>query len=136
MMKKTNSMEKENNELNKTRKNICQMVVAFAVGVAIIFLVLNELTVSKGILLGACFSIINFLLMGRTLPMLLMQSRAKAGFIGFTSMLSRYVLLAIPMIIAIKSASFSFVAVVVGIFSVQIVTILKYVVFKPMFPAE
>lgn len=129
-------MEKENNELNKTRKNICQMVVAFAVGVAIIFLVLNELTVSKGILLGACFSIINFLLMGRTLPMLLMQSRAKAGFIGFTSMLSRYVLLAIPMIIAIKSASFSFVAVVVGIFSVQIVTILKYVVFKPMFPAE
>jgi hypothetical protein len=54
-----------------------------------------------------------------------------ASFIGLGSMLFRYILLAIPLVVAIKSASFDFVAVVGGIFAVQIVTLLDYIVIRP-----
>jgi hypothetical protein len=37
------------------------------------------------------------------------------------------------MIVAIKSISFNFVAVVVGIFAVQIVTLINYIVIRPIF---
>jgi hypothetical protein len=40
--------------------------------------------------------------------------------------------LAIPMIVAIKSVSFNFVAVVVGIFAVQIVTLVDYILIRPI----
>jgi hypothetical protein len=37
------------------------------------------------------------------------------------------------MIVAIKSISFNFIAVVIGIFAVQIVTLINYVVIRPIF---
>jgi hypothetical protein len=64
--------------------------------------------------------------------MTLGKSRSKAGLIGLASILSRYMVLAIPMIVAIKSVSFNFVAVVVGIFAVQIVTLVDYILIRPI----
>jgi hypothetical protein len=101
-----------------------------AVALAIVFMIIQEKAIAKGLLLGTCFSIINFFLMGKSIPMTLGQSRAKAGLIGFGSILSRYVVLAIPMIVAIKLVSFNFVAVVVGIFAVQIVTLVDHIVVR------
>jgi len=101
--------------------------------VAVFFLLFHEKAIAKGLLLGTCFSIINFLLLGKSIPMTLGQSRSKARFIGLTSILFRFVILAIPMIVAIKSTSFNFVAVVVGIFSVQVVTLVDYIVIRPIF---
>jgi len=45
--------------------------------------------------------------------------------------LFRYLVLAIPLVVAIKSGSFSFVAAAIGIFAVQIVALADYVVIKP-----
>ncbi|MBW2169579.1 MAG: hypothetical protein JRG69_10025 [Deltaproteobacteria bacterium] len=47
-------------------------------------------------------------------------------------MLTRYIILAVPLIVAIKSASFNLVASIVGIFSVQIVTLVYYVLIRPV----
>ena len=71
--------------------------------------------------------------MGKSIPLALGQTRSKAGVIGLASILGRYFLLAIPMIIAIKSTSINFVAVVVGIFAVQIVTLFDYLVVRSLF---
>jgi hypothetical protein len=46
-------------------------------------------------------------------------------------MLIRFAVLAIPLVISIKSTSFNFVAVTVGIFAVQIVLFIDNVVIRP-----
>ena len=103
-----------------------------AIVVAIVLIFFDQKAIAKGLLLGTLFSIANFIIMGKIIPLTLGQSRPKASMIGFTSIMLRYVVLAIPMVIAIKSASFSFVAAVVGIFAVQIVTLIDHMVIKPI----
>ena len=63
--------------------------------------------------------------------MILGRSRAKANAMGLMSILSRYFFLAIPLIIGMKYASFNFVAVVIGIFAVQIVILVDHIVVRP-----
>ena len=103
-----------------------------AIVVAIVLIFFDEKAIAKGLLLGTLFSIANFIIMGKFIPLTLGQSRPKASMIGFASIMLRYVVLAIPMVIAIKSASFSFVAAVVGIFAVQIMTLIDHMVIKPI----
>ena len=120
------------NDLQITPRKICTWSITYATAVAVICLLLHQTAIAKGLIIGAIFSVINFVLLGQTLPMTLFRSRAKAGMIGFSSILGRYVLLAIPLIIGMKSASFNFVAVVVGIFAVQITTLLSYFAIRPL----
>ena len=133
MIKRRNEISKQDNGLSQIQRRICCLAITSALVVAVFFLLFHEKAISKGLLLGTCFSIINFLLIGKSIPMIIGRSRSKAGFIGLTSILFRFVILAIPMIVAIKSTSFNFVAVVVGIFSVQVVTLVDYIVIRPIF---
>ena len=133
MENKKKKIGKQDNGLSQIQRRICYFAITSALVVAVFFLLFHEKAIAKGLLLGTCFSIINFLLLGKSIPMTLGQSRSKARFIGLTSILFRFVILAIPMIVAIKSTSFNFVAVVVGIFSVQVVTLVDYIVIRPIF---
>ncbi len=99
---------------------------------ASIFILLNANAVAKGLLLGTLFSIANFLLLSMSIPMTLGKARVRAGLIALGSLLLRYGLLSIPMIVGLKYAAFSFVAVVAGIFSIQIITMFEYVLIRPM----
>ena len=103
-----------------------------ALFLALFFIVLNEKAIGKGLLLGTFFSIVNFFLLGKFIPLSLGQSRAKAGFVGFGSLMTRYAILSIPLIVAVNSASFNFAAVVAGIFAVQIVTLIDYILIRPL----
>ena len=125
-------METTHSELAQLQRRISFLAFSFSLAFALIFMVVGRMDVAKGLLLGTCFSIMNFFLMGKSLPMILMKSRAGASLVGLGSIFSRYLILAVPLIVAIKSPSFSFVAVVVGIFSVQIVTLFDYVLIKPL----
>ena len=117
--------------LEITPRKICTWAITYATAIAVICLLLQQTAIAKGLIIGAIFSVINFILLGQTLPITLFKSRAKAGMIGFGSILGRYVLLAVPLIIGIKSPSFNFVAVVIGIFSIQITTLFCYFVIVP-----
>ena len=132
---KTRNQETDNSqkEINQVQKRICSWAAFMAIVSAILFVVFQEKAIAKGILLGTLFSIINFILLGKSIPLALGQTRSKAGLIGLVSILGRYLLLAIPMIIAIKATSINFVAVVIGIFAVQIVTLFDYIVVRPLF---
>ncbi len=118
-------------EVIKVQKRISFWAMVSAIVIAITLIVLGEKEIAKGLLLGTIFSVINFVLMGRFMPMVISKSRAKGGFGGLISISVRYPLLAIPMVVAIKSKSFSFPAVVVGVFAIQIVTFLEYVLIRP-----
>ena len=119
-------------DLEITPRKICSWSITCATAIAVVCLLFHQTAIAKGLIIGAIFSVINFVLLGQTLPMTLFKTRAKAGMIGFGSILGRYVLLAIPLIIGIKSASFNFVAVVIGIFTVQITTLFSYFVIAPL----
>jgi len=118
-------------EVDRFQRKICLWAMTYAFALAFIFLFFNEKAIAKGVVLGTCFSIINFFLMGKSIYMILGRSRAKANVMGFMSILLRYLFLGIPLLIGIKYASFNFVAVVVGIFAVQIVILVDHIVVRP-----
>ena len=125
-------MVSQHREVLELQKRTCSWALASALVVAAVLLVLGERALAKGLVLGTCFSILNFLLLGRSIPMVLGHGRRKASMIGLASVLTRFGLLAVPLIIAVQSASFHFAAVVVGIFAVQIVTMVDYIVVRPL----
>jgi hypothetical protein len=57
-------------------------------------------------------------------------SRARASLAALGSIFLRYGALAIPLIVGIQADRIHFVAVVVGIFSVQIMTLLEHVLSR------
>ena len=132
MKTRNHEIDNPRNEISRVQRKICSWSTLIAIVAALLFVVFQEKAIAKGILLGALFSIINFILLGKSIPLALGQTRPRAGMIGLASILGRYVLLAIPMVIAIKWTSINFIAVVVGIFTVQIVTLFNYIVIRPL----
>jgi len=108
-------------EIRKAQKKYCSVAITFAIFAGIIFFLFSLKPIGKGLLLGTIFSIINFILMGETLPLKIGISRNRAGIYSFLSILLRYVLLAIPLISSIKLERFNIGATVCGLFMVQIV---------------
>lgn len=125
-------MNKQANEVSQYQKKICSWTMSSALFVAVVFLIFQEKAIAKGLTLGACFSVLNFFLQGRFIPMTLGGSITQARGMGLVSILSRYVLLAIPLIMAVKFESLDLVATVIGIFAVQIAIILGFVVIRPL----
>ncbi len=79
--------------------------------------------VGKGFLLGTVFSIVNFVLMGETIPLRLGNTKRKTFLVALGSIYFRYIILAIPLIMAIKFEQFSLFAVIIGLFLVQLLII-------------
>jgi hypothetical protein len=73
------------------------------------------------LILGALFSVINFVLIGETLPLRMGKSKGKTFFVALGSIFIRYALMAIPLIMSIKFEQFNLVTVIIGIFMVQLV---------------
>jgi hypothetical protein len=124
-------MAQEYDEVVREQKRISSRAMVCALILGGLLFLLGERAVAKGLVLGTCFSILHFYLLGKSIPMALGRTRRTASFIGLGSLLFRYGVLAVPLVVAIQSASFSFVAAAVGIFAVQIVTLADYVVIKP-----
>jgi len=124
--------DEQRSQVNRVQKRLCSLAMWSALIIAIVFICIHENALAKGLLLGTLFSITNFVLLGKIIPMTLGLSRSRTGLIGFASILVRFSLLAIPMVVAIKSSSFDFVAVVAGIFSIQIVTLVDFIIIQPV----
>ena len=101
-----------------------------AICVSVIFILLGHKPIGKGFLLASIFSVINFMLMAQFSPMKLGKSRLKANSMALFSVIFRYAILAVPLIISIKMSSLNFFAVAVGLFAVQLVIVLDQVILK------
>jgi len=99
-----------------------------AIFMGLVFILMAQIAVGKGLILGTIFSIINFILMGETLPLKVGKSRGKSFFYALGSIFFRFALMAIPLIIAIKSVKFNLFAVIGGIFMVQIIILADHIV--------
>jgi hypothetical protein len=92
-----------------------------AIIIGVCFFLAGHKPVGKGLILSAIFSIVNFILIGQTLPLRLGRSKRKTLFLSLGSIFFRYALMAIPIVVAVKFDQFDLVAAIVGLFMIQYV---------------
>ena len=94
------------------QRTLIKKTLFFALAAACICLALNQKAAAKGIALGSVFSVADFKLMALLLPRRLVGQRRSSVFFGLGC---RFVLLSIPLILAIKLPSINFAATVGGL---------------------
>ena len=109
--------------IRQTQKKYCSAAIVVAIFAGLLFILADQKPIGKALILGTVFSIINFILMGETLPYRIGKSKNKTFFISLGSIYFRYIILAVPLIMAIKLEQFHLFAVIIGIFLVQLVII-------------
>lgn len=106
--------------VKETQKKYCSLAVVAAILIGLVMILAGQTPIGKGLILGTLFSVINFVLMGETLPVKMGKSRQKAFFFSLGSILFRYLLMAIPLFLAIKMDQYNLVASICGLFMVQL----------------
>lgn len=109
--------------IRSTQKKYGSRALAIAVIVGFGTVLIGQNSLGKGLILGTLFSVVNFILMGETLPLKLGRSSRSTFFISLFSMLLRYLLLAVPLIVAVKYEQFNILSAIIGIFMVQVVIV-------------
>ncbi len=124
--------------LRQTQKKYCTRAIGFAFFGFFCFYLVGWIDVGKGLILGTLFSILNFILMGETLPMRIGVSTRKTFFFSLGSMCFRYILLAIPIVMAIKLESFNLYSVICGIFMIQVLLLGDHIInlFLSQYPKQ
>lgn len=113
--------------IREIQKKYGSRAISIAIVVGFILILAGQKPLGKGLILGSLFSVVNFVLMGETLPLRLGKSRGKTFFLSLFSIGIRYVLLAVPIILAIKLEHFNLISVVLGIFMIQFVILMETV---------
>ena len=106
--------------VKETQKKYCSLAVVAAILIGLVMILAGQRPVGKGLILGTLFSVINFVLMGETLPVSAGKSRQKAFLFSLSSILFRYLLMAIPLFLAVKMDQFNLAASICGLFMVQL----------------
>jgi len=82
----------------------------------------------KGLIAGALFSVLNFILIAESLPYKLGKSRRMASAVSLGWILLRYALMAVPLVLALRFHQFHPLAAAVGLFFVQIAILFDHFV--------
>lgn len=107
--------------IKAVQKKYCSRALLTAIIFGLPFILGGYAPIGKGLILGTLFSIINFILIGETLPMRIGERSKKRLFaVSLGLLLIRFGLLAIPVVAAIKLDQFHLATVVVGLFMVQL----------------
>ncbi|PQP33881.1 hypothetical protein C6A37_10645, partial [Desulfobacteraceae bacterium SEEP-SAG9] len=93
--------------LRQTQKKYGSRAMMAAIFTGLFLILGGNTDWGKGLILGALFSVINFVLIGETLPLRMGKSKGKTFFVALGSIFLRYALMAIPLIMAIKFEQFN-----------------------------
>ena len=121
-MKKNEQME----ALKQTQKKYATRTLTLAIVIALFLILIGQKPVAKGLILGTVFSVLNFILMGKTIILKFGKSKRKTFSISMGSIIFRYLLLAIPLITALKFEQFNLMAAILGIFMIQFVILTEH----------
>ena len=80
--------------VSQTQKKYGSRAMVVAIVVSFILILAGLKSVGKGLILGTIFSVINFVLIGQTLPLRLSQTKRKTFILSLGSIFFRYALLA------------------------------------------
>ena len=112
--------------LKQTQKKYAIKTFTPAIVIALFFILMGQKPVAKGFIMGTVFSVINFILMGKTITLKFGRSKRKTFSISMGSIILRYLLLAIPLIAALKFEQLNLVATILGIFLIQLVILAEH----------
>ena len=113
--------------LKQTQKKYAYSALTLATIIGLFFILLGHKSMGKGLVMGTVFSVLNFILMGQSIALKLGRSKAKTFSIVLGSIFFRYLLLAIPLIVAIRFEQFHIVAAALGIFMIQLVILAAHI---------
>ena len=112
--------------IRATQKKYGTRAMATAIVLSLLIIGAGQSALGKGLVLGTLFSVINFVLMGETLPHKLGRTGRKTFIFSIGSIFLRYILLAIPLIAAAKYEQFHLASTITGIFMVQLVILAEH----------
>lgn len=91
-----------------------------AIAGAVVLMLAGEKAIGKGLVLGTLFSAANFVVMAHLIQSTLSGSRARSSAAALGSILFRFSLLAVPLVISLRTDAVHFIGVVIGLFMVQL----------------
>jgi hypothetical protein len=116
------------NAIRQTQKKYCSRALTAAILIGFALILAAQKPIAKGLIIGTFASILNFILIGETLPARILQSSKKKTFaLSLGSILLRYALMAVPLVIAIKSEDYNLFAVAAGLFMVQVMILVDHI---------
>ena len=107
--------------VKQTQKKYGSRAIWVAIILGLCFFLAGLRPVGKGVVLGTLFSVVNFVLIGQALPLRIGKSKGKAFFLSLGSIFGRYILLAVPVVLAVKFEDFDLAASILGLFMIQFV---------------
>ena len=113
--------------VKQVQKKYTTLALTLSIGAGIVFILMGHKPLGKGLILGAIFSVLNFILMGKSIVLNFGRSKAKTFSISMGSIIIRYLLLAIPLVAAVKYEQFNLAAAILGIFMIQLVILAEHV---------
>ncbi len=116
--------------VKQVQKKITQRALWLSIIVGLVFIVMGYKSVGKGLILGTLFSVLNFIFMARSIGYKFGRSKRQIFSISIGSIIFRYILLAIPLIAAVKFEQFNLVAAIVGVFMIQMVILAEHLLIQ------
>jgi hypothetical protein len=113
--------------VKQTQKKYGSRAIWVAIILGLCFFLAGLKPVGKGVVLGTIFSVINFVLIGQTLPLRIGKSKRKAFFLSLGSIFGRYILLGVPIVVAVEFKDFNLVASILGLFMIQFVILADHI---------
>jgi len=113
----------------EVQKRYCSRAIAAAIALGGGLMIAGLPHLGKGLIAGALFSILNFVLMAESLSSRLGKSRRRASVVSFFWILPRYALMAVPLVLSLKFHLFHPVTAAIGLFAVQLVILAEHIVY-------
>ena len=113
--------------VKQTQKKYGSRAIWIAIIVGLCFFLAGYKPVGKALVLGTIFSVINFVLIGQALPLRIGKSKGKTIFFSLGSIFFRYILMAVPIVVAVKFEQFDLVGAIGGLFMIQLVILADHI---------
>ena len=113
--------------IKQTQKTYGSRAIWIAIAVGFGFFLAGYKPMGKGLVLGTLFSVINFVLIGKALPLRIGHSKRKMFVLSLGSIFCRYLLMAVPVVLAVKYEQFDLVGTILGLFMIQIVILADHI---------
>jgi hypothetical protein len=107
--------------VRQTQKKYGSRAMTVAILIGLVLIGIGDKPSAKGLILGTIFSVINFVLIGQTLALRLSTTKSRSAFWSLFSILARYAVMAVPLVLAVKMEQLGVAAVVCGLFMIQVV---------------
>lgn len=115
----------DRSSLRQPVKRYGSLALTLAVVSGGLLMLSGHVSLGKGLILGALFSIVNFVLMAVALPLRIGRGRGPSALVSLASIAVRYALLAAPLIFAFNHLQFAVSSTAAGLFMVQLSILLE-----------